>query len=342
MTFSSNLLQKNLRYYYSTRIIIFLLFILFGLIISIHGEPIQIQLNLAHGVPGNHPTNLAALAIQQEIALQTNNRIHLEIFSNMQFGEETELVEMLQKSRLDLAVISTGPLSGYNPEINILDLPYLFNSRLQAYQAWDGEPGTAILERFKNSGLYGICYWENGLRSLTTKNTPVKTPSDLKNLYIRTMENSVYVDFFSCLGALPTPMPWGQVVPSLQAGIIEAQENPIPIIVTNKLENYQRYLILTRHVYNPHLVLYGPSLNEKLTRNDIALISRIFYNFRIKQRQYVVEQETSGIKELQKKGMIVIEPDLVEFRKLGKEFSIITFNRFLKETRVYFERYLKQ
>ncbi len=339
MSLFIELIHRKINNFYSYKFIVISLFVFCFLSIPIFGELNPIQINLAHGAPKDHPINLAAIEVQKEIATCTNNRIQLEVFSNMQFGEEAELGEMLRNGKLDLAIISTGPLSTYNPDLAILDLPYLFYDRFQAYQAWDGEPGTAILNRFKESGLEGICYWENGLRSLTTKNTPVYKPTDLKNIYLRTMENLIYIDFFSYLGALPTPMPWGQVMPSLQNGIIEAQENPIPIIVTNKLENYQNYLILTRHVYNPHLVLSGPSFKLKLNDKDQILINQIFYDFRVKQRQYVVEQEISGVKILQENGMTVIEPDLVEFRRLGKEFSKSAFNRFSKEIRTYFQRY---
>lgn len=342
MTFSDNLSRRGWKYFHSIRIIIFIFLIMISLIFPVWGEPHQVRLHLAHGVTNAHPTNIAALEVQKEIALRTGNRIQLEIFSNMQFGEEAELVELLQKGRLDICIISTGPLSAYNPDLDILNLPYLFDNRQQAYQAWDGPAGTAILKRFNDAGLNGICYWENGLRSLTTKNTPVITPADLKDMPIRTMENSIYVDFFFYLGALPTPIPWGHVVPSIKAGIIEAQENPIPIIVTNNLENYQHFLILTQHVYNPHLVLFGPSLSEKLTSEEINTLATIFYDFRLKQRQYLLKQEMEGLKILQEKGMIVIEPDLTEFRKLGKEFSKTAITRFAKEIRIYFERYLDQ
>lgn len=342
MIFITDSFQKSWEYLHLKKIYIFPLLLMVSLIFPVRGEPNQIQLHLAHGAPHDHPINIAALEIQKEIAIRTDNRICLEIFSNMQFGEEAELIELLQNARLDIGIISTGPLSAYNPDLDILDLPYLFDNRQQAYEVWDGEAGTAILKQFKDFGLNGICYWENGLRSLTTRNTPVKTPVDLKNMLIRTMENSIYVDFFSYLGALPTPIPWGQVAPSFQAGIIEAQENPIPIIVTNNLETYQRFLILTRHVYNPHLVLFGPSLNEKLTPAEINTLSKIFYDFRLKQRHYLVEQEKNGLKTLQEKGMIVIEPDLTEFRRLGKEFSKAAITRFAKEIRIYFERYLEQ
>lgn len=333
--------RKQIIFYFVNFLIFsFLIFNLFT--ISIKASPNPIRLNLAHGVHQEHPTNIVALEVQKEIAIRTDNRIQLEIFSNMQFGEEAELAEMLRNGKLDLAIISTGPLAVHNPDIAILDLPYLFKDRDQAYQAWDGEPGNAILKSFPNSGLEGICYWENGLRSLTTKNTPVNTPDNLKNIYLRTMENQVYIDFFSYLGALPTPMPWGQVAPSLETGIIEVQENPIPIILTNQLEKHQNYMILTKHVYNPHLVLSGPSLKTKLNENEIAILNQIFYEFRNKQRQYVVENETSGIKILQEKGMTVLEPDLAEFYRLGKEFSKSTFLRFSKEISIYFERYLEQ
>lgn len=331
-----------LYYIHYVKILLFGFLILNICSISINAGHNPVRLNLAHGVHQEHPTNIVALEVQKEIAVRAGNRIKLEIFGNMQFGEEAELCEMLRNGKLDLAIISTGPLAAYNPDLAVLDLPYLFYNRVQAYHAWDNEPGTAILKGFQNSGMEGICYWENGLRLLTTKNTPVNTPDDMKNIYLRTMENQVYIDFFSYLGALPTPMPWGQVAPSLGAGIIEAQENPIPIIVTNELEKYQKYLILTKHVYNPHLVLFGPSLRSKLSDNEIALIHQLFYDFRLKQRRYVVENETNGIKILQEKGMTILEPDLAEFRRLGKEFSKSAFSRFSKEVSGYFERYLKQ
>jgi hypothetical protein len=55
-----------------------------------------------------------------------------------------------------------------------------------------------------------------------------------------------------------------------------------------------------------------------------------------------MENEISGIKILQEKGMTVLEPDLTEFYRLGKEFSKSAFLRFSKEVSIYFERYLEQ
>ncbi|MGE5605178.1 MAG: TRAP transporter substrate-binding protein DctP, partial [Bacteroidota bacterium] len=144
MTFLDILFQRNQKYFHLIRFVIFPFLIMVSLIIPVRGEPDQVNLHLAHGATNDHPTNRATLEVQKEIALRTDNRIRLEIFSNMQFGEEAELIELLQKGGLDIGIISTGPLSAYNPDLDILDLPYLFDHRQQAYQVWDGEAGAAI------------------------------------------------------------------------------------------------------------------------------------------------------------------------------------------------------
>lgn len=301
----------------------------------------SVTLQLAHGGPFEHPTNFTALEVAREIFSKTKGKIRLEVFGNMQLGQEIDLVKLVFNGKIDFIVVSTGALTTYNSVVSILDLPYLFNSSQMAYQAWDGEPGQIILKYFRESDLEGICYWENGLRSLTTSNRAVKYPEDLNNLHLRVMQNPVYISFFAKLGAIPTPLAWGEVIPSLQSGIIDSQENPVPIIYLNHLEKYQRYLILTKHSYNPHIVLASPFLTTKLSREEILLIYSIFQNARINQRRLVTEQSTQFLEELKNNGMNIINPDLTEFKKVGKEFSQAMLLKFPSEIRSYFERYLQ-
>jgi TRAP-type transport system periplasmic protein len=259
----------------------------------------------------------------------------------MQFGQEIELINMVQSGKLDFAIVSAGPLSTYDPIVDILELPYLFTSEDQANQALDAEPGQAVLKSLTNSGLVGICYWENGLRSLTSKSRPVQRPDDLKDLHIRVMQNQLYVSFFSKLGAIPTPMAWGEVIPAFKSGIIEAQENPIPIIYQYNLGKYQPYLILTEHTYDPHIVLTSNWLRQKLTVDEINLVYSIFQNARLRQRRLVAEQNTGYLDLLKKRGMKIIKPNIGEFRRVGREFSKEAIKMFEPGIRTYFERYLQ-
>jgi tripartite ATP-independent transporter DctP family solute receptor len=304
-------------------------------------ESASITLRLAHSVTLDHPTHTASLEVARDICARTGGKIRMDVFGNMQFGQEIDLVKLVIKGKLDFAIVSTGPLPTYNPAVGILDLPYLFATNQLAYQAWDGEPGQAVLRLFKDSGFEGVCYWENGLRSLTTNDHPVMRPEDLRNLHLRVMQNPIYISFFTKLGAIPTPLPWGEVVPSLQSGVITAQENPIPVIYLSHLEKYQRYLNLTQHTYNPHLVLASPYLAAKLSHDEIVAIYSMFQNARIRQRRRVTDQSVQYLEILKSNGMKIIKPDLTEFKKVGREFSREAILNFPAQIRSLFERYLR-
>ncbi len=300
-----------------------------------------IILYLAHGAKMGHPTDIVAKEVSDQFYRLTQGKFLLKVYGDMEFGQESDLINVVQKGKLDLAIVSSGPLAFFNHSVTLLDLPYLFNSGDEAFSAWDGPPGQFIMDSLKTSGFEGVCFWENGLRSITTRNRPVKFPSDLYGLKIRVMQNPIHISFFKKIGAKPTPLPWGEVFPTLKAGIIDAQENPIPIIYYYHLEKYQQYLILTRHCYNPHIVIAGFALQQKLTLDERNLLFSCFKDARIRQRRLVTQQTDQYLQLLQAKGMKIIEPELSQFRKIGREFSKEALNNYDLEARSLFEGYLK-
>jgi tripartite ATP-independent transporter DctP family solute receptor len=300
-----------------------------------------VLLRLAHGTTLDHPTHAVTEEIAKEIYTKTSGKIQLEIYENMQFGQEIELVNMVLNGKLDIAIVSAASLSSFDYSVNIIELPYLFNSEAQANQALDGEPGQAVLNSLSSSGLIGICYWENGFRSITTRDRQVKKPEDLIDLHIRVMQNPIHIAFFSKMGTVPTPMEWGEVIPALRSKIIEAQENPIPIVYTNHLGKYQQYLILTEHIFDPHVILTSYRLPLKLTTDELNLIYSLFRNARFKQRRLVEELKDNYRGKLKESGMTIIKPEIGNFRRLGREFSKEACKMFEPGIRTYFERYLQ-
>jgi tripartite ATP-independent transporter DctP family solute receptor len=304
------------------------------------GAPLII-LRLAHGEKLAHPTHIVAEEVAQEIRTKTNGRIAIEVYGNMQFGQEIELVKMVQKGTLDFAIVSAAALSSFAHAMNIWELPYLFNSDEQANQALDGEPGQYILKSLTESGLIGISYWENGFRSITTRDIQVKRPEDLYDLHIRVMQNPIDIAFFSKLHAVPTPMDWGEVIPTLKMGIIEGQESSIPIIYTNDLRKYQQYLTLSEHTFDPLVVLTGNSLHTKLSPTEMNMIFSLLQNARFRQRRLVVEHSKYYLAKIRSSRMTVIIPENDSFRRVGREFSKEALKLFDPTVRACFERYLQ-
>ena len=54
---------------------------------------------------------------------------------------------------LDIALESTMSLSNFVPEIDVLNLPFLFKDAEEVYKVLDGEAGQNLLKKQKNTDL---------------------------------------------------------------------------------------------------------------------------------------------------------------------------------------------
>lgn len=273
----------------------------------------------AHTSPPDHPYTLGMVRYADLVKERTKGRVAIQIHHSRQLGDERQVVEGLQLGTIHLTVTSTGPLGGFVPEMNVVDLPFLFRDGDHAYKVLDGEIGRGLLNKFDAVGIKGLAFWENGFRHITTSKKPVREPADMKGLKIRVMENKVHQAAFRQLGSDATPMAWGEVFTSLQQGLLDAQENPIPIIYTFKLNEVQKYVALTGHVYSPAPLLMSKKSWDRMPPD----IQRIMFDTALEvaryQRGLIREQEQKQIGELKAKGMTVVEnPDRAAFREAMK------------------------
>jgi tripartite ATP-independent transporter DctP family solute receptor len=270
----------------------------------------------AHTTTPEHPYTLGMVRYAQLVRERTQGRVNIQIHHSRQLGDERQVVEGLQLGTVHLTVSSTGPLGGFVPDINVLDLPFLFRDAPHAHAVLDGDIGQELLRKFADVGITGLAFWENGFRHITTAKTPVRKPEDLKKLKIRVMENKVHQAAFRRLGADAAPMAWGEVFTSLQQGLLDAQENPIPIIATFKLYEVQKYLSLTGHVYSPAPLLMSRKVWERMPPDIQRVMRETAVEVAHVQRSLVRSQEQKQIGELKTKGMTVIEsPDRAAFRE---------------------------
>jgi TRAP-type C4-dicarboxylate transport system substrate-binding protein len=92
-------------------------------------------------------------------------------------------------------------------------------------------------------------------------------PDDIKGLKLRTLPSAVHVAYFRALGAIPTPMDWAEVMPALQQGVIDGQENPPSVVYPYRVFEFQKYYSLTSHVNEPNLLLASAVTMAKLPKD---------------------------------------------------------------------------
>ena len=72
-----------------------------------------------------------------------------------------------------------------------------------------------------------------GIRSIFNNVRPINTLEDAKGLKIRSMQSPVYVDMFTSMGMLPTPMPSSELYTSLQLGTVDGRRGTTPASVVS-------------------------------------------------------------------------------------------------------------
>jgi TRAP-type C4-dicarboxylate transport system substrate-binding protein len=101
-------------------------------------------------------------------------------------------------------------------------------------------------------------------------------------------------------------MAFSELVPALQQGTVDGQENPIPVIVANNLNQVQRYLTLTGHVYSPAVLICNPGVVGRLNAADRAAFMEAARAAAAANRARVTSDENTGVEELRRRGMTVV------------------------------------
>jgi len=271
-------------------------------------------LKLGHGSQLKSPLQSTGEEFAKRIAEKTKGRVKVEVYGNMQLGQERDMVEGLQLGTVDMTMVSTGPLSGFAPGITVVDLPFLFNSEAHAYKVLDGEIGQGLLKQLEPKGIIGLAFLENGFRDITS-NKKITTPEDLKGMKLRTMENKVHMAAFKEMGASPVPMVWGEVYTSLGQKVIDGQENPIHIVYANALWEVQKYVIKTGHFYTPYIFAASKKAMDKLPADLQKTVMETAKEMATFERNLVKTQAGEQIAHLKSKGMEIVEVDRSLFQK---------------------------
>ncbi len=267
----------------------------------------QTTMKISISVAQNSHQGVAIDTFAREVEKRTAGRYKIQAFYAGALGAERESIEAVQLGTQELTFSSTGPVPNFVPSARILDIPFLFRDKAHARAVLDGQIGQDMLKEFEPKGFKALAWGENGVRHMTNSKRSVNAPDDLKGLKMRTMENPVHVAAYKGFGIVPTPMAFTEVFTALQQGTVDGQENPLSVIMSAKLDQVQKHLSLTGHVYSPAIFLMSKGAFDKLSAADKTAFLEAAKEGAKVGRARVDEDDTKGVAELRSKGMTVVE-----------------------------------
>ena len=193
----------------------------------------------------------------------SNKRIKVKTFLGGAKGDEKSIVRQCRDGRLELIGVSTAALATVVPELQVLELPFLFDSTEQAYYVLDKhlyKPVKALLAKY---GFVMYQWAENGWQNMGMKNGFVKSPEDLVGRRMRSQEATVHLDTWKTFGASPTEMPVSEVLQALQTGRVDGfSQTPLMTFAATWYKGIEYYTI-THHVYQPAILVYSKKWFDK-------------------------------------------------------------------------------
>jgi tripartite ATP-independent transporter DctP family solute receptor len=258
------------------------------------GAPIAVK--VGHVNPPGDPSHDAWEFFKKTLEEKSGGKFKVDLYPAGQLGEERELIEQVKMGSVDLVTVNSAPLSLHFPKFDLFVLPYLFRDEPQLQRFADGPVGQKLAEDFQQAtNIKLLAYWANGVRHMFLPKKAINTPDDFKGVKVRVMNNEVYIGLFNALGAMPTPMAYGEVYTALSTGVIDAAENDTAGYLAMKFYEPAKYFSMTSHVVAVKIELANPAFLSKIPADLRPLFDQVTLETRDWQRKRYAEKQQTDI-----------------------------------------------
>ncbi len=277
----------------------------------------ELEIKLGHvGEPGSL-FQISADEYAKRANAKLAGKAKVVVFGSSQLGGDKEMLQKLKLGTLDMALPSTV-MSSEVDLFGVFEMPYIVKDRAHMGRIEKDVFWAKLAPEAEKKGLKVLAVWENGIRHITNSKRPIKVPADLKGIKLRVPEGKWRLKMFQAYGANPSPMKFSELFTALQTGVMDGEENPFTQIYSAKLQEVQKFLSLSGHVYTPAYLTVGtrqwntlPADVRKVLEDTAKETQAFVYDFAVKD-------DTALLVKLKQAGMQVNEVDQEAFVAASK------------------------
>jgi tripartite ATP-independent transporter DctP family solute receptor len=267
--------------------------------------------------PLGYPTVEAIVRMGKKLEAQTNGRVSIQMYPQMQLGGEKEMIEQAQVGALQIARISVGALGPVIDELNVFNMPFIFRDEAHMRKVIDGPIGSELLEKISanpNTRLIALGWMDAGTRNVYA-NKPVTKPADLKGMKVRMMGNPIFVETMNAMGGNGVAMGFNELYSAMQTGVVDGAENNEPTVLAQNHYQVAKIYSLTGHLIIPEMFVFSKRTWDTLSKEDQALLRKLSREAQFEQRTLWDEKTAKATEELKAKGVQFVPADKQAFFK---------------------------
>lgn len=248
------------------------------------------------------------------VEAESGGTIQIDLYPDSQLASGTDaIVNGIQTGAFEVAHFTTGNWASYSNAFAELNVPYLYSNYDDVQKILDGDIGQAMKDQLERdvSGIKPLAYISIGFRNVTASK-PIQTVADMQGLKIRTMDDALQIAAMEAMGCTVTSVNISELYSALQTKMIDAEENPLSTIYSNKFYEVNPYCCLTRHSYTSTFVFMNADVYNSLSDNQKAAIDKANEAATAASKTAAETAEAEYEELLEAEGMTIYEPTAEE------------------------------
>jgi TRAP-type C4-dicarboxylate transport system substrate-binding protein len=268
-----------------------------------------IVLKLATVAPQKTPWASLLQDYKANVEKSSGGKIKVKVFLGGTLGDENATVRMTSRGQIQGVGGSTGALATLVPELDAIEIPFLFRNANEADYVMDNFLLAPMEERFKAHGLV-LAFWsENGFRHFGANWGAVTGPKDLANKKVRSQENFAHIEMWKALGAAAQAIPTTEVTTALKTGAVEGFDQALLFMIAAGWHSQIKHLTLSAHIYQPAAIAFNKDWFDKLP----ADLQKVL----IDEGRAIVKKGREAIRKMNPKLVEIVKKSKVEIHTLS-------------------------
>ncbi|HET8790723.1 MAG TPA: TRAP transporter substrate-binding protein [Modicisalibacter sp.] len=216
-------------------------------------DPITIK--FSHVVAENTPKGQMAIKFKELVEESSvGDQVDVEVYPNSQLYSDDQVLEAMLLGDVQLAAPSLSKFQRYTDQLQVFDLPFLFEDMAAVERFQNSATGVQLLTSLQKKGLIGLGYLHNGLKQISASE-PLRVPEDAAGKKFRIQTSDVLAAQFKAIDAVPLKKPFSEVFILLQTQAIDGQENTYSNIYSQKFFEVQPYITESNHGLIDYMVV---------------------------------------------------------------------------------------
>jgi C4-dicarboxylate-binding protein DctP len=221
-----------------------------------------------------------------------------------------DLLDLVEAGDLDLCYFSSSYLTARVPALGVFDIPFELTGRGRTRALLQGALGIRLTGAVaQRTGYRVLGFWDNGLRNISNRLRPIRSPADCNGLRIRTLPSEGYHAAFRALGMAPVTIDIRDFVQAIAGETVDAQENPLTNLRQFGLQKYHRHVTMTGHFHGIALLLCNARRWENLAAEVREALTRAAAQATQAQWDLAARDERESRAALEAEGVAIVDLD---------------------------------